>query len=93
MPSLEESAEPARWVELRSPDPDHPCYTRHTAWATQLAAGYAAARAVYDTEATEDPLSAYDAQLMRESTIVIPAGQLCEWVLDDLQDRTTQTRR
>ncbi|MGQ1795795.1 hypothetical protein ACT4S5_01450 [Kocuria oceani] len=80
---------PARWLEVRSGDPTHPCYAQHRAWAGALAAGYAAALAAHDAEDLEQPLSAQDAERLREGTIVVPAGQLSEWVLDDLQEETT----
>ena len=86
MPTMSALLEPARWLEARRPDPDHPCHAGHQAWAAQLAAGYAIALAVHDTEA---PLSAQEAQLLREDTFVVPAGQLSEWVLDDLKGETS----
>ena len=89
MPTTSAPWEPARWLEACSSDPDHPCYAGHQEWATELAAGYAAARAVHDTEVTEEPLSDQEAQLLREDTFVVPAGQLSEWVLDDLEDETS----
>ncbi|MEX5235829.1 hypothetical protein [Kocuria arenosa] len=89
MPTTSAPLEPARWLEARSPDPDHPCYAGHQAWAAQLAAGYVIALAVHDTEASEAPLSAQEAQLLREDTFVVPAGQLSEWVLDDLEGETS----
>lgn len=92
MPTMTTPLEPARWLEACSPDPDHPCYAGHQGWATQLAAGYAIARAVHDTEATEGPLSAQETQLLREGTFVVPAGQLSEWVLDDLVGETSDVR-
>lgn len=92
MPSVSDLPEPARWLQACSPDPDHPCYAGHRVWATQLAAGYAIARAVHDTEATEGPLSPREAQLLREGTFVVPAAQLSEWVLDDLQDEASEIR-
>lgn len=79
----------AQWLEARSPDPDHPCYTTHRTWATHLAAGYATARTTYDTEAEQAPLHPQQAQQPHDTTVVIPAGQLTEWVLDDLQEHTT----
>ncbi|MEX5257866.1 hypothetical protein [Kocuria arenosa] len=83
--------EPARWLEARSPDADHPCYAAHRGWAPELAAGYATALAAYAAEAaaTDEPLWLQQAQHHRAGTIVIPAGQLAEWVLDDLQDETS----
>ena len=89
MPAAPAPREPARWLEACSPDPDHPCYAGHQEWATELAAGYAAARAVHDTEVIEEPLSDQETQLLREDTLVVPAGQLSEWVLDDLKDETS----
>ncbi|MEX5259687.1 hypothetical protein [Kocuria sp. CPCC 205263] len=93
MPAISTPREPARWLEACSPDPEHPCYAGHRGWATQLAVGYAAARAVHDTEATEAPLSAREtALLLGEDTFVVPAGQLSEWVLDDLEGETSDVR-
>ena len=92
MPATSVPREPARWLEACSPNPDHPCYAGHQEWATELAAGYAAARAVHDTEVIEEPLSDQEAQLLREDTLVVSAGQLSEWVLDDLEDETTHIR-
>jgi hypothetical protein len=83
---------PARWLEACSPDPDHPCYTGHPAGAIQLAAGYATARAVHEAETTEAPLPDQEARLLRDGTFVIPAGQLSEWVLEDLEDETSDIR-
>lgn len=70
MPTTSVPPERTRWLEVRSPDPDHPCYAGHRAWAARLAAGYAAALAVYDTETTEEPLSALDAQQLQAGTVV-----------------------
>lgn len=89
IPITSASREPARWLEACSPDPEHPCYAGHQAWATELAAGYATALAVHDTEATKEPLSAQESQLLGEATFVVPAGQLSEWVLDDLAGETS----
>lgn len=93
MPATEDLDGSARWLEARSPDPHHPCYADHEAWSAPLAAGYAAALAVYDAEATEEFLSPLDAQQLRAGTIVVPAGQLCEWVLEDLEEETTDLHR
>lgn len=82
--------EPAQWLEARSPNPRHPCYAGHQPWASQLAAGYAAALAVHDAEDNQEPLTHEEAQQLRDATIVVPAGQLSEWVLDDLQEETTE---
>ncbi|MEX5303842.1 hypothetical protein [Kocuria sabuli] len=89
LPATPALLEPARWLEVHSADPGHSCYARHQAWSEVLAAGYLAALAAYDAEDTEEPLPIEDAQQLRESTIVVPAGQLSEWVLDDLQDETS----
>jgi hypothetical protein len=89
LPATADPLEPARWLEVSSADPGHPCYARHQAWREALAAGYLAALAVYDAEDAEESLPLEDAQQLRESTIVVPAGQLSEWVLDDLQDETS----
>jgi hypothetical protein len=90
LPTSPDPLEPARWLEACSPDPGHPCYAGHRAWALHLAAGYAAAMAVHDAEATEEPFSAREAQLLPEGTFLIPAGQLSEWVLEDLADETAK---
>ncbi|MEX5303736.1 hypothetical protein [Kocuria sabuli] len=84
--------EPARWLEVRSPDPDRLCYAAHRGWAPELATGYATALAAYAAGAvasTEEPLWLQQVQQRRAGTIMIPAGQLAEWVLDDLQDETS----
>jgi hypothetical protein len=93
IPISEAPLQPARWLEARSPDPDHPCYANYRAWSAPLAAGYAAALAVYDAETTEEPLTPLEAQRLRAGTIVVPAAQLSEWVLDDLQEETTGLHR
>jgi hypothetical protein len=89
IPATEEASESVRWLDLRSPDPDHPGYATHRAWSEALAAGYTAALAVYHAEAAEGTLSPDEAQQLREATVVVPAGQLSEWVLDDLQAETS----
>ncbi|KUG51727.1 hypothetical protein AVL61_15925 [Kocuria rosea subsp. polaris] len=38
----------------------------------------------------EEPLPLEDAQRLRENTAVIPAGQLSEWVLDNVKNETSQ---
>jgi hypothetical protein len=92
IPTSEEAPESVRWLDLRSPSLDHPGYAAHRAWARELATGYAAALAIYEAEATEEPLAPQEVQRLRASTIMIPAGQLSEWVLDDLQDETSDVR-
>ena len=89
MPTTSGPAEPPRWLETRSPDPHHSCYAGHRGWAVQLAAGHAAALAAYDAEATEESLSPEEGQRIRDVTVVVPAGQLSEWVLDDLEGETS----
>lgn len=89
LPTSSAPLEPARWLEACSSDPDHPRDAGHREWAPRLAAGYAAARAVHDTEVTEGPLSDQEAQLLREDTFVVPAGQLSERVIDDLKDEAS----
>jgi hypothetical protein len=89
MPTTCDFLEPARWLEARSPEPDHPCYAGHRAWAAQLAAGYATALAAYEAEAAQQPLSLQEAQRLHDATVVVPAGQLSEWVLDDLEEEIT----
>ncbi|MCC5782338.1 hypothetical protein CRM73_05175 [Kocuria sp. CCUG 69068] len=90
LPASSAPLDPARWLEVSSSDPGHPCYAGHQEWALELAAGYAAAMAVHDAEATEGPLPAWEAQLLQEGAFVVPAGQLSEWVLDDLADETAE---
>ena len=85
--------EPARWLDLRSPDPHHPGYAHHPAWSEALAAGYAAALAVYIAEAAEEPLPPQEAQRLRAGTVAVAPGQLSEWVLEDLQEETSDLRR
>jgi hypothetical protein len=92
LPVTDVPREPARWLEVRSPDADHPCFAGHRAWSTRLAAGYAAALAVYDAEATEETLTSQEAQQLRDGTVVVPLGQLSEWVLDDLDEQTSEVR-
>lgn len=92
IPVADDAWEPVRWLEVRSPEADHPCYAGHRAWATQLAAGYAAALAVYDAEGTEKSLSLREAQHLRSATVVVPVGQLSEWLLDDLEEETSDLR-
>ncbi|MEX5258431.1 hypothetical protein [Kocuria arenosa] len=92
LPNTDHPREPARWLETRSPDSDHPCYAGHRGWATQLAAGYTAALAAYDAEPSEEPLWLEAARQLHDATIVVPAGQLSEWVLDDLQEATSRAR-
>lgn len=81
--------EPARWLEASSADPGHLCYVNHQAWRHALAAGYVAARAAHETEDTEGVLPLRDGPRRREHTIVVPAGQLAEWLLDDLQEESS----
>lgn len=88
VPTTAAPLEPARWLEARSPEPSHPCYAGHQAWSEALAAGYTTALAVYAAEATEESLPPHEAQQLRNTTVVVPAGQLSEWVLDDLEDET-----
>ncbi len=89
MPTICVPPQSVRWLDLRSPDPDHPGYASHRPWAAELAVGYAAALAVYHAEAIEEPLPPYEAQQLRAGTVVVPTGQLSEWVLDDLQEDTS----
>ncbi|MGQ1838617.1 hypothetical protein ACT4S2_09175 [Kocuria turfanensis] len=92
MPLVPELMTPARWLEARSPDPDDSCYAGHRAWSEALAAGYAAALDVLAAEAVEEVSSLENPDQLRQASIVVPAGQLAEWVLDDLQDETAQVR-
>ncbi|MCM3689382.1 hypothetical protein [Kocuria rosea] len=89
MPTTHPPGKPARWLDLRSPDPAHPGYATHQAWRAALATGYTAALAVYHAEATQEPLLLHEAQQLRAGTVVVPAGQLSEWVLDDLQEESS----
>lgn len=77
-----------RWLELGSSDPAHPGYDRHPLWSAALAAGYATARVVHTTETantTGATLSPEETRQLRAATTVVPAAQLTEWLLDDLQ--------
>lgn len=89
MPPTQQPMEQARWLDLRSPDPCHPCYAGHQAWRAALAAGYGEALAAHHAEATEQPLPPQEAQQLQEATAVVPAGQRPEWMLEDLQDETS----
>ncbi len=84
--------EGARWLEARSADAGHPCYARHGAWADRLAAGWAAATATYRAAAADAPLSLHDALQRGDVTTIVPAGQLSEWMLHDLEDEITDVR-
>lgn len=92
MASTDELPGPARWLQVGSCDPDDPCYADHRAWRAQLAAGYATARAVHNAEPIEEPSSPREAQQIRDTTVVVPVGQLSEWVLDDLENETSPAR-
>lgn len=92
MSATQDLPEPARWLEVRSPDPAHCCYTNHQAWSQALTAGYVAALAAYDAEDVEKSLSLEDAQRLREGTVVIPVGQLSEWMLNDLENEISDVR-
>lgn len=88
MPLTPHPAAAARWLEASSSDPTHSCYDRYPAWGEALAAGYATAHLVHATEAadpTGKTLTPEEARLLRAATTVVPAGQLAEWLLDDLQ--------
>lgn len=87
IPTTEDGPESARWLDLRSADPDHSGYAGHRGRARELAAGYTAALAVYQAEAVEGPWSPQQAQQLRDAMVVVPAGQLTEWVLDDLREQ------
>lgn len=79
----------ARWLQACSPDPGHSCYDHHRDWAGALAAGYATARVVHaigTASATESELSPQEVRQLRQATVVVPPGQLAEWLLHDLQD-------
>lgn len=79
----------ARWLEVCSDDPSHPCYADHRAWDGALAAGYATARVVHTIGTAGGAgveLSPQEARQLRQATVVVPPEQLTEWLLDDLQD-------
>lgn len=92
MPMTEGFLEPARWLDLRSSDPNHPAYPGPRAWREALAVGYTAALAVHQAEGAEGPLTAQQVQQLRDESVVVPAGQLAEWVLDDLEETSTTHR-
>lgn len=71
------------WLEADSPDPAGACYAAHPGWAARLAAGYAAALAVYDTETIDAPSSLEDPGRLRRATALVAPGQLPEWVLTE----------
>ncbi|GAA1750433.1 hypothetical protein [Kocuria aegyptia] len=89
LPATEDVSGSSQWIEMRSPDPEHHRGIHLPAWGQPLAAGYLAALAVYDGEDAEEPLPIEHAQQLREATVVVPTGQLSEWVLDGLQDETS----
>ena len=79
----------ARWLEACSADPHHPWYNHCPAWGAALATGYATARLVHIVGTAGDAgvrLSPEEARQVQEATVVVPPGQLAEWLLDDLQD-------
>jgi len=86
MPATSPPGEPARWLEACSYDPHHPCYAGHQVGVTSLAAGYTAALAALRTETADVPLPLQDTRGLGADTVVVPLGQLPEWVLDDLED-------
>lgn len=71
------------WLEADSADPAAACYAAHPEWAAQLAAGYAQALAVYDTETVDAPSSLEGGDRLRQATALVAPGQLSEWVLSD----------
>lgn len=92
IPATFDRSELTRWLEVRSSDPAHPCYTGHPAWASPLANGYTAALATYEAEAVEETLSAHDVEQLQSATVVVPPEQLSEWVLDDLEGEPSPAR-
>jgi hypothetical protein len=93
MPTASDPGASARWLEARSPDADHSCYANRRVWAARLAAGYAVALAAYHAEVTAQCLSLEEAQQLRDAAVIIPAGQLSEWVLDDLEEEASAAHR
>jgi len=55
---------------------------------TSLAAGYTVALAALHTETIKKPLPLQD-KGHGGNTVVVPVGQLPEWVLDDLKDKNS----
>ncbi|MHC5557436.1 hypothetical protein [Kocuria sp. U4B] len=49
--------------------------------------------AVRRAQTAEEPLSLQEAQQLRVGAVVVPAGQLSEWVLDDLLVETSGLHR
>ena len=89
MPLARRSLSSARWLAVGGPDPGHAGWDDHPAWSAALAAGYATARLVHAAEtdgAAGVTLSPEEARRLRAATAVVPAGQLAEWLLDDLRD-------
>lgn len=72
----------ARWLEARVADPDAPCYADYPRWRTALAAGYTASLSAHHAESTAPPLQ-HHAHHPSPGTILIPAGQLSEWIIRD----------
>lgn len=89
MPPAHRPLTAARWLELGSPNPGHASYDDYPAWRAALAAGYATAcrtRSLETTRATGGTLTPEETRQLRTTTVVVPAGQLSEWLLEDLQD-------
>lgn len=91
-PGTPDPLQPAQWLEARSPDPGRRCCAGHQDWATELAAGDATALAVHGSETAEEPPSSREAPSLRDGTFVVAAGQLSEWVLDDIEHETSDIR-
>lgn len=82
-----------QWLDLRCPDPGHPGYADHRVWKEVLAEGYAAAMAAYHALATEVSVPTQQAQQSRAGTVVVPVGELSEWVLEDHDEVTLHVPR
>lgn len=89
MPLAHHPLSSARWLELGSPDPRHASYDDYPTWGAALATGYTTAclaRSMQITRAAGGALTPEEARGLRAATVVVPAGQLSEWLLEDLQD-------
>ncbi|MFE7632239.1 hypothetical protein [Kocuria sp. NPDC057446] len=92
IPATLDRPQPTRWLEVRSPDPAHPGYTGHPAWASPLAIGYTAALATHEAETVNEPLPVHDVEQLKSATVVVPREQLSEWVLDGLEGQPSPAR-
>ena len=84
---------PATPGSRRSGNPGHPCYVEHRDHAEWLAASYLHARRVHEAEVREQPGPPERVGQPDVGAVVVPAGQLSEWVLEDLLDDAADLHR